>query len=133
MNRVVHFEIPVDDLRRAADFYTTVFDWKIEKWPNGGDDYWVVMTADRESNDPGINGGLVLRNRDVDPATGSNAFVCTVQVDDYEAAEKRIFAAGGRAAEEKTIVGGVAWQGYYLDTEGNRFGLHQQFSSTDRS
>lgn len=132
MNRVVHFEIPVDDRQRAADFYTKAFGWHIEKWPNGSEEYWVVMTADRESAEPGINGGMVLRNRTVDPATGTNAFVCTVQVDDYDAVEERILEAGGRAAEVKTIVGGMAWQGYYLDTEGNRFGLHQPFKENTK-
>ena len=132
MNRVVHFEIPVADRQRAADFYTQVFGWNIEKWPNGAEEYWVVMTADRESSEPGINGGMVPRTDAVEPGTGSNAFVCTIQVDDYDAVEKRILDTGGRVAEEKTIVGGVAWQGYYLDTEGNRFGLHQPFRENSR-
>ena len=127
MNRIVHFEIPAENLQRAADFYTGVFGWKIEKWPDGAGEYWVVMTAQRESKEPGINGGMVLRDREVDPSTGSNAFICTVQVDDYDETERKILNAGGRAAEAKTMVAGVAWQGYYFDTEGNRFGLHQQF------
>ena len=127
MNRIVHFEISADNLQRAADFYTKAFGWKIEKWPNGAEEYWVVMTAERESSEPGINGGMVLRSAAVAPAAGANAFICTIQVDDYDEAEKRIFDAGGRAAEERTIVAGVAWQGYYYDTEGNKFGLHQQF------
>lgn len=130
MNRIVHFEIPAADLQRAADFYRKVFGWKIEKWPNGEQEYWAVMTADRESSEPGINGGMVLRKAEVAPATGANAFVCTVQVEDYDETEQRIFDAGGRAAEQKTIVAGVAWQGYYLDTEGNTFGLHQQFKES---
>ncbi len=40
MNRIVHFEIPAADLQRAADFYKKVFGWKIEKWPNGAQEYW---------------------------------------------------------------------------------------------
>jgi predicted enzyme related to lactoylglutathione lyase len=44
MSRVIHFEIPVDDLERAASFYKEVFGWKIEKWP-GTTDYWLVTTG----------------------------------------------------------------------------------------
>ena len=28
---IVHFEIPADDVERARKFYSTLFDWKIEK------------------------------------------------------------------------------------------------------
>ncbi len=31
----------------------------------------------------------------------------------------------GRFALAKTALVGMAWQGYYLDTEGNTFGIHQ--------
>ncbi|MFL5737592.1 MAG: VOC family protein, partial [Actinomycetota bacterium] len=27
MDKVVHFEIPVDDRSRAKEFYSSVFDW----------------------------------------------------------------------------------------------------------
>lgn len=32
MNRVNHFEIHAADTARAAKFYSTVFDWKINEW-----------------------------------------------------------------------------------------------------
>jgi len=59
------------------------------------------------------------------PEQGTNAFVCTIQVEDYDAIEKKILSAGGKAALPKMNLGGMAWQGYFLDTEGNTFGLHQ--------
>ncbi len=48
-----------------------------------------------------------------------------MQVDDYDAVERRILDAGGRVAVPKSAMPGMAWQGYYLDPEGNTFGLHQ--------
>jgi uncharacterized protein len=33
--------------------------------------------------------------------------------------------AGGQVALPKLALPGMAWQGYYLDTEGNTFGIHQ--------
>ncbi len=48
-----------------------------------------------------------------------------MQVDDYDAVEREILDAGGRAAMAKFAMPGMAWQGYYIDPEGNTFGLHQ--------
>ena len=31
--RVVHFEIPADDVARAQEFYGSVFDWNINSMP----------------------------------------------------------------------------------------------------
>ena len=51
--------------------------------------------------------------------------MCTIGVDDYDACESRILRAGGQVALAKYPLPGTAWQGYYLDTEGNTFGIHQ--------
>ncbi len=123
-NRVVHFEIQADDVERAAQFYRDVFDWHIEKWP--GMEYWMVMTAEKDSTEPGINGGLLPRPTST-PMTvcGTNAFVCTVQVDDYDETTKKVEKAGGKVAMPKFMIADMAWQGYFQDTEGNTFGVHQ--------
>ena len=126
MNRPVHFEIQAEEPERAAKFYTEIFGWKIDKWPGLGWDYWVVMTADKDSKEPGINGGLLKRPVEM-PAEqcGTNAFVCTMEVANYDATEQKILAAGGKVAMPELALAGMAWQGYYLDTEGNTFGIHQ--------
>ena len=36
MGKVVHFEIPADDLSRAKKFYSTVFSWKMNDMPEDG-------------------------------------------------------------------------------------------------
>lgn len=125
MNRVVHFEIQADDPERAAAFYREVFGWDIQKWEGGTMEYWMIMTAPKDSSEPGINGGLLRRPVPLADTCGSNAFVCTMQVEDYDAMTKKIEAAGGSVAMPKFALPGMAWQGYFLDTEGNTFGLHQ--------
>ena len=62
-----------------------------------------------------------------EPADGAagNAYVCTVQVDDYDTIHDKIMSAGGTVALPKMALVGMAWQGYYKDTEGNIFGVHQ--------
>lgn len=126
MNRVVHFEIQAEDPERAAQFYREVFGWTIEKWEGLGWDYWMVMTAEKDSKEPGINGGLLKRPAKTPPQEcGTNAYVCTMQVDDFDQIARKIEAAGGIVAMPKFALVKMAWQGYFLDTEGNTFGVHQ--------
>ncbi|WP_353510408.1 VOC family protein [Intrasporangium sp.] len=125
MSRVVHFEIQADDLERAKAFYGTVFGWSFQDYGQmTGSPYWGVVTG--PDDQAGINGGLMQRPAATPTAgQGTNAFVCTMQVDDYDATERRILDAGGEVALPKTALTGMAWQGYYLDPEGNTFGIHQ--------
>ncbi len=125
MTRVVHFEIQADDLERAKAFYGAVFGWSFTDWGQvTGSPYWGIVTGPEDQM--GINGGLLQRPVPAPgPQQGTNAFVCTVGVEDYDATEKRILEAGGQVALPKTALTGMAWQGYYLDTEGNTFGIHQ--------
>lgn len=132
-NRVIHFEIQADDLERAKNFYGDVFGWGWQDWSSvTGSAYWGILTAPMNedgtpSKEPGINGGLLKRPCPAPaPEQGTNAFVCTIQVEDYDATEKKILTVGGKIAMPKFDLGGMAWQGYYLDLEGNTFGIHQQ-------
>ncbi len=126
MNRIVHFEIQADEPERAIKFYQSVFGWEFPKWLDEPP-YWGILTAPQDSQEPGINGGLLKRPAPAPrPEQGINAFVCTVQVDDFDATAKKIEAAGGIVALPKHPIMGIAWQGYFLDTEGNTFGIHQQ-------
>ena len=124
MNRIVHFEIHAENPDRAISFYKDVFGWQIDKW--GELDYWVIMTAEKDSPIPGINGGLLPRKGSA-PTEGQavNAFVCTVQVDNITDMIAKVEKAGGTIALPKFAFPGMAWQAYYKDTEGNIFGLHQ--------
>ena len=124
-NRPVHFEIHADNIERAKEFYTKVFGWKIIPYPMpGGVTYWGIETGPKE--EPGINGGFIERKG---PRPVENApvfgYVCTIQVENYEASEKMIMEHGGVLALARFAIPGMAWQGYYKDTEGNIFGIHQ--------
>ena len=54
-----------------------------------------------------------------------NGAVLTLGCADYDSLQTAILEAGGQVAMPKSALPGMAWQGYYLDTEGNVFGLHQ--------
>ena len=122
-NRIVHFEIQVDDIERAKKFYSDVFGWEFPLWM---ENYYGVMTGPKDSKELGINGGLLKRPcPPPKPEQGTNAYVCTVQVEDYDAIHNKIIAAGGQVAMPKFAIMNMAWQGYYIDSEGNTFGIHQ--------
>lgn len=128
-NRVVHFEIHAADPQRAMEFYRAVFGWEFPKWMESPA-YWGVITAPQGSQEPGINGGMMAR-KGGDPSDGAavNSYVCTVQVDSYDSIHDRIIEAGGAVAVPKHAIPGMAWQGYYKDTEGNIFGVHHPDSN----
>lgn len=129
MNRVVHFEIQAEEPVRAAKFYKDVFGWNIEKYTGEGIawEYWMIMTAPTDSKDLGINGGIQKRPAQTPPPQcGTNAFTCTIDVINFDETSKKILSAGGKIALPKFALPKMAWQGYFLDTEGNVFGIHEQ-------
>jgi predicted enzyme related to lactoylglutathione lyase len=125
MSRVVHFEIQADDLERAKAFYAAAFGWEYEDYGAfTGSPYWGIVTG--ADDEMGINGGLLQRPVAAPgPEHGTNAFVCTIGVADFDDTARRILDAGGQVALPKMALTGMAWQGYFIDTEGNTFGVHQ--------
>ena len=125
MGRLIHFEIHVDDMERAKKFYGEVFSWTFEDWSNyAGMPYFGAVTGD--NNEMGINGALMQRQSSPpEPNQALNGYACTMGVEDYDSTEAKILQNGGKLALAKYALPGMAWQGYYLDTEGNIFGIHQ--------
>ncbi|MBT2689402.1 VOC family protein [Bacillus sp. ISL-47] len=125
MGRLVHFEVHVDDMERAKKFYGEVFGWSFQDWSDyAGMPYFGAVTGDE--NETGINGALMQRQSPPPEANQAlNGFACTMGVEDYDTAEAKILENGGKVAMPKYALPGMAWQGYYLDTEGNVFGIHQ--------
>lgn len=125
MGRLVHFEVHVDDMERAKKFYGEVFGWTFEDWSSyAGMPYFGAVTGD--ANELGINGALMKRQgASPEPGQAVNGYACTMGVADYDSTEAKIVSLGGMVAMPKFALPGMAWQGYYLDTEGNIFGIHQ--------
>jgi len=119
-NRIVHFEIPVSDSEKVADFYKKTFGWQFQKWEGGDEPYWLIMTGDREK--PGIDGGLMNRRDPQQP------IVNTLDVADLGAAMKAVEANGGEIVVPKMPIPTVGWLAYFKDVEGNIFGMMQSDS-----
>jgi uncharacterized protein len=125
MGRLVHFEIHVSDMDRAKKFYGEVFGWTFQDYSEyAGMPYFGAVTGN--DNEPGINGALMQRQGAApEPSQALNGFACTMGVEDYDSVESRILENGGKVALPKYALPGMAWQGYYIDTEGNIIGIHQ--------
>jgi predicted enzyme related to lactoylglutathione lyase len=119
MRRPVHFEIHVDDPARAQKFYQTLFGWTFQQYGDIG--YWVINTG--PDDQPGINGGMLPRQGGSgDRVVG---WVCTVEVEDLDAALETVEANGGAVAMPKDDMGGIGWVAYAFDSERNIFGMIQ--------
>jgi predicted enzyme related to lactoylglutathione lyase len=56
---------------------------------------------------------------------GTNAFVCSFEVKDFDETASLIEKLGGQIALPKFAVPGKCWQGYFIDLEGNTFGIFE--------
>lgn len=115
--RVIHFEIPAEDARRAVAFYEKAFGWKIGKYGGEGMDYYLATTG--EDKEPGINGAISTKD-ETHPTT-----INTINVPSFEDSVKKIKAAGGEILGPKMTVPSVGYMTYCKDTEGNIFGIMQ--------
>ncbi|MGI8314310.1 VOC family protein [Halobacillus mangrovi] len=125
MSRLIHFEIHVEDMERAKKFYSEVFGWTFEDWSEyAGMPYFGAVTGDEK--EPGINGALMQRQSPPpEEHQPMNGYACTMGVEDFDSVEAMITKNGGKVAMPKHALPGMAWQGYFIDTEGNIFGVHQ--------
>ena len=110
-NVIVHAEIPVTDLKKAKEFYSKVFDWKVQ-----------LM---EEMN-------YALFETGAEPAGGFNkvdkvkegGVVFYIGVDDVEKKLKEIEKAGGKAMSKKMEIPGFGWQALFKDVFGNVLGVY---------
>jgi len=116
---LVWFEIPADNLERAKSFYSSLFGWKIEKFP-GVTDYWHIDTG---GGDDTPDGGLMARQHPQQPITNY------INVESVSQAAAKVEKLGGRVCVPKTA---VPQMGYFVvcqDTENNMFALWERSDS----
>ena len=123
MNTIGYFEIQSSDTDRDIRFYENVFGWKLIK-----EDYVPIEYYRIETNS--INGGLLKRPANVPPMEfGTNAFVCSIQVENYDKTNELILSNGGQVALAKFAIPGRCWQGYFVDLDNNTLGIFEVDSS----
>ncbi len=127
MNKVFWFDIPANNIDRAADFYNKIFGWDAQpKHPKDGNDalsFRMAFTSETGEKDtpkkPGsVNGGLVTRDIGITQPT------ILIEVENVDGKIKEIVAAGGKVVRQKVhlpLAGGHF--AYVSDPDGNVIGL----------
>lgn len=126
MNPVVHFEMPAENRKRMAEFYSKTFGWHTHQLGADMGEYILVTTT--ESDETGrpkmsgaINGGFYQKTDD--PNTRHPSLVISVEnVDD---SIKKIKSEGGTVLGEPMDIPGVGKFISFYDTEGNRLSILQ--------
>ena len=120
MDKVVHFEIPAVNVKRAEAFYTKVFGWKITPVPgmNYSHATTVPVGKDRMPKEAGaINGGLFKKDK-----TGLYP-VIVIDVRSIDMYITKIKEAKGKVVMPKIAVGDMGFYARIKDTEGNIIGI----------
>lgn len=133
-NPVVHFEMPAEDRKRMADFYSEAFGWEPKFFGEEVGNYVTVSTTDTDSNgrpiNPGaINGGFYVKNEQ----QPSNCPSLVIAVDDINEHIDIVSKAGGTILGKPVDIPGVGKYVSFRDTEGNICSLLQPVMSAAES
>ena len=119
MNTLGFFEIQSSDPIREIKFYSELFGWKFTKEDHVPIEYYRIDTET-------IFGGLLKRPAKVPPKEfGTNAFTCSIRVNDFDKTALKILELGGLEALPKFAIPGRCWQGYFIDLDNNTFGIFE--------
>ena len=126
MNPVIHFEMPAEDRKRMADFYTRVFGWKTQQLGPEMGEYVIATTTESDDNGrpktPGaINGGFYQKMNDRPLQYPS----VVIRVQDMKEQIGKVQGAGGKVLGEPMEIPGIGLYVSFIDTEGNRAGMIQ--------
>lgn len=116
-NLINWFEIPVTDMARAIAFYEQVMQISLRRKP------WMGRTAVFPYVEPGP-GGALIKQDDVAPV--AQGVVIYLHTADLLASIERVVLAGGKCVLEPMVPGDdIGTIALFIDSEGNRIGLHQ--------
>ena len=122
-NAINWFDIPVSNLERATKFYSAILGAKFELTEALGIRMALFPTDGGEGMV--VGGSLVQGDGFVPTAQGARVYLNAG--DDLNTVLRRVEAAGGKVVQAKTGIGEKSEMGYFayfLDTEGNKVGLH---------
>ena len=108
---ICHVEIPAKNLDQAKDFYSSVFNWEVQK-DIPSENYWFFKAG---SVGGGFSGG--------EDSISGGVNLC-LKVEDITSKLEEIVAAGGEKLSEKTeIGGGHGFCALFKDPLGNKLTL----------
>jgi hypothetical protein len=118
-NALNWFEIPVTDFDRAKKFYSAIFDFEMPEMQMGPNRMGFLLYEQGK----GVGGAIFQGEGSVPSDKGTLVYLNGGS--DLNVILGRVEAAGGRVAQPKTEIGhGYGYSALFIDTEGNKVGLH---------
>lgn len=124
INPVVWFEIYVDDLNRAKEFYETVFQLQLNEMPmpESAEDSMKMLFFPSDMESKNSASGALVKMEGF--KAGNNSTIVYFMSEDCSIEEARITAAGGKVIKPKVSLGDYGAMVLATDTEGNMVGIH---------
>jgi uncharacterized protein len=120
-NAISWVEIPTNDLDRAQKFYETIFEVKL----NPLDLEQIKMRMFPLDDMMGVGGALVYAEGFYKPSLNEGPLVYLNGNPDVQNVLDKVETAGGRIMVPKTEISpDYGFMAVFIDTEGNRIGLH---------
>ena len=112
--KICYLEIPANTAEASADFYSTIFGWKVRRRGDG----------ELAFDDPAGVSGTWVKASDRTPDERTRTYI---MVDAITDTLEQIVAAGGRVLTSRTEIGvGMGAFAAFLDPVGNEFGLYEE-------
>lgn len=119
-NPVGWFEIYVQDVDRAKNFYEKTFEVTLERLESPDIEMWVFPPLMQPEN-PGCTGAIVkMEGKD----SGVGGTIVYFSCEDCANEASRVVPNGGQIHFDKMSIGEYGFIALVYDTEGNMIGLH---------
>jgi len=109
-NPFVHIELQTNDIPKAKEFYSRLFDWKLDDIPMPGGDMLYTMINVGE----GTGGGMFAN---MDPQVPPH-WLAYVGVDDIEASTQKARDLGASVLQDVMKIGDYGWLSVIKDPTG---------------
>ncbi|OFZ21834.1 MAG: lactoylglutathione lyase [Bdellovibrionales bacterium RIFOXYA1_FULL_36_14] len=122
-NTIGWFEVYVEDMQRAKNFYESVFRVELKRLPNPASlEHEIEMLAfSGNMKSYGANGALVKMPGH---SSGKNSVLIYFACEDCAIEESRVKEFGGKIEKSKFSIGEYGFISLAYDSEGNMIGLH---------
>ena len=117
-NPIRWFEIYVSDMKRAREFYESLFNIKLSKMPFAEGEMWGFPSNPEQW---GCSGSLVKMNG---LTPGGVSTIVYFGSEDCAREEKLVTKLGGKIHKSKMSIGQHGFITLAVDTEGNMIGIH---------
>ena len=121
-NPVSWFEIYVDDIERAKNFYESVLETQMSELPNPTGDGAQMMAFPMTMEKTNGAAGALVKMEGM--SAGGNSTIIYFESENCSVEQARVEDAGGKVFKTKTDLGNYGFMVLATDPEGNMVGIH---------